>query len=331
MKIAALSLVIFTAFFNCCCRQYVESSPVAANEQPVEKPAETPPSSLKPEKYSEEINVTSQFSALENDDLPVLLEYKDYKIKRVAVKKKDEYDNPEADIYDLVISKSGKTVARFEGLYNPLGNEIGFGFYRFLKGSEKQLLLVDESNRYDREWIVSLSPRYVVIFDAEDFEVVDGHLMVIDFDNDGEKEITLAKFCFDSEFGFPMSDRPWLRVIFKYDAGKHKYLPASHIFPDYTLNGQARRIQKFSDNPPEINGSKFSKLLEIFMTYVYAGNEAEAWRFFDANFPEQLTVYGAVKAKEVTRTQIKAGLNKDPIYKFIRKDIQKRNQKSAAD
>jgi hypothetical protein len=290
--------MISTTLLNFSCGQNVESSPIAANE----KPAETlqtpiPRAAPTPDKY-EEIDIVEQFSALRNDETSAILEFKNYKIKRVTVKKRED-DSPEADIYDAVISKNGKTIRRFAGSYHPLGNLLGFGFYQFLKGSEKQLLIIDESNRYDREWIVSLSPKFDVLFDTADFGV-EG-LMTLDVDNDGEKEITAARFCFESEFDFAMSERPWLRVVFKYDAKAHKYLPASHIFTDYTLSGQNERKEKF---------------FESFMTYIYAGQEKEAWKFFDEN----------MKGKDIeqTRAKIKASLKEDPIYKFIRKDLRSR-------
>jgi hypothetical protein len=330
MKIALFCLVIFTAWLNLACEKNVESSPsVAANEKSTETPqAPQPQTTPTPDKYPE-FDIIEQFASYRNKDLPTSLEYKGYKIKKVAVKKRDESDSPEAAIDDLVVSRNGRAIHRFEGIYNPLGNKLGYGFYRFLKGSEEQLFIVDESNRYDREWIVSLSPNFEVLFDSGDYNVESGYLRVTDINNDGEKEITLGIFC-GLGFGSVMSDRPWRRIIFKYDAATRKYLPASHIFTDYTLTGQDERIQKFRGNSPALNGGKFSELLEILTTYIYAGRENEAWRFFDENFSDRFISDGAEKEKSETRAKIKAKLNKDPIYKFIQQDLQKRKQKSAA-
>jgi len=309
--------MISTTLLNFSCGQNVESSPVALNEKPAEPPQATPT----PDKY-QEFDIIGQFSSMRNDDTPTALKYEGYKIKKVAVKKRDEYDNPEAEIYDLVVSKNGKVIYRFEGSYNPLENWLGFGFYQFLKGSENQLFIVDQVNRDDREWIVSLSPRFEVLFDTSEFGVES--LSVLDVNNDGEKEISLTKMLYELDMGFPMSEMPWLRIIFKYDAITRKYLPASHIFTGYTLSGQEERIRKFRENSQEIKRFKLAVFFEIFMTYIYAGQETEAWTFFDENLSDWFILNGVKREKEQVRVKIKAVLNEDPIYKYIRKDLRKR-------
>ncbi|HEY8561522.1 MAG TPA: hypothetical protein VIL74_14195 [Pyrinomonadaceae bacterium] len=312
MKTAICCLVILTAWLNFSCSRNVESSPISENEKPAEVILiSTPQPAVSPEKY-EEFDIAGQFAWFRNNDTPPTIEHNGFIVRRVGVTKSDEFGSPKAEIYDLIVTKNGKTVRRFEGSYNPLGNSLGFGLYQFLRNSEKQSFIVDESNRYDREWIVGLVPKFEVLFDTADFGA--DKLMVLDVDGDAEKEITVGRFCFESDFGFAMSDRPWVRVVFKYDSVRRKYLPASHIFTEYSLDGQEERIQKFKENPDKINGNKFSKLLEIFMTYVYAGQEETAWKFFDENFSDEIR-------KEEIKTKILKGIKKDRIYKFIRRDL----------
>jgi hypothetical protein len=317
MKFALLCLVIFTTFFNFSCRQNVESSPVAANEQPVETPSPAPT----PDKY-EEFDIIEQFSRMQAGNEPAALKYKGYKIEPVTVKKKYDKDSPVADIYDAVLSKNGKRITRFEGVYYPLGNFMSFGLYQFLSGSEKQLFIIEESNRYDHAWIVNLEPKFKVLFDAADYDVLYGYLRVIDIENDGQKEITLSKNC-NLGFIFSNVNEPWVKVIFKYDAKARKYLPASHLFEEFTLDGIDAKFQEFNDG----KNNSVSELLKIFMTYVYAGKEDEAWKFFDKEIVDSFeyeTVSGKVKGKERIREYMKKELNEDPIYKFIRNDLGRR-------
>jgi len=322
MKIALLGLVILTGFLNFSCGKQVESSPIAAYE----KPAEMPQTVSTPEKY-EEIDIIEKISRMEAGNEPTPLEFGDYTIKPVTVKKKEDDESPETEIYDAVLTKKGKTIARFEGVYYPLGNFMSFGLYQFLKGSEKQLFIIEESHRFDHAYIVNLSPKFEILFDAADFDVLDGYLRVIDIDVDGEKEITLAKNC-DLGFEFTNIDRPWARIIFRYDAAARKFLPASHKFTDYTLQDQDERLGRFNESREK----DFGEFLQIFIKYIYAGYETEAWKFFDENerfFRGMETLSGKIDSREQLKTHIIVDLKKDPVYKFISNDFKNRNKKSA--
>jgi hypothetical protein len=199
---------------------------------------------------------------------------------------------------------------------------MSFGLYQFLNGSEKQLFIIEESNRYDHAWIVSLEPKFEVIFDAADYNLLYGSLVVTDVDKDGEKEIALSKNC---SLGFLFSNnlQPWVRIVFKYDPKTRKYVPASHIFTDYTLKDQEENLRKFNESKDK----PLSEALEIMMTYIYAGNENGAWKIFNENEID-FTPTGVVNAKAESREKIKeqilAALKKDPIYKFIKADLIKK-------
>lgn len=310
MKVAMFCLVVLAAVANFSCRQSVESSHIPVNEKTGEiiKPAPTPI------EY-EEIDIIEQFSRMSVGNNPEALEFRDYKIEPVLVKKKYDEDSPVAGIYDAVLTKNGRKVARFESVYHPLGNFMSFGLYPFLRSSEKQLFIVEESHRYDRELIINLYPKYEVLFDAADFEVLRGYLRVIDMENDGEKEITLGKNC-NLGFIYSNSEEPWVSIIFKYDAKARKYLPASHKYPEFTL--KSRDLQEFMEGGKKI----FS--LKVFMAYIYAGKEAEAWKIFDEaelNFPVENYSTGKIENKQELKENILKGLAKDKIYKFIKKDL----------
>jgi len=83
MKTALSCLIVFTVLLNFSCGRNIESSPVAANEKPVEtlQPA-MPQFSRTPVKY-EEFDIIEKFSRDGAGKVPISLEYKDYKISPV--------------------------------------------------------------------------------------------------------------------------------------------------------------------------------------------------------------------------------------------------------
>jgi hypothetical protein len=317
MKIALFCLVIFTTLLSFACTKNIESSPISANEKPAEKPLPDPT----PHKF-EEIDLQQKFSKMENDNLPSSLKIAGYEIKTIALKKKDEYDNPEAEIYNVVLSKKGKTIARFGGEYNPLGNFMSFGTFPFLGGSKQQLLVFDESNKYERDWIVSLTPKYEVLFDSEDYGIWWGRIGALDIDKDGIYEVTELQSV-DFNLALSGNDFPWTKVVFKFDAKTSKYTPANHIFTDYSLDTIDEQITEFKE------GRRNAKrdFLEIMLRYFYAGKNEAAWQFFDENFSTRFTIPKVVETKEQLKERIKGELNKDPVYKFIKAD-RKRNNKN---
>lgn len=315
MKLIVFSLLILTAIFDLSCQNKVKSSPISPNERMAKLPKPTPT----PSKY-EQNYIIGQISMEGKTDYPIPLEYKGFKINAVVVKKKFDKDSPVAGIYDAVLSKNGKTITRFEGSYYPLGNFMSFGLFAFLGGSEKQLIVLEESMKYDHEWILRLSPKFEVLFDAADFEVDGGGMRLIDIDKDGVYELIYGKY-YHLDFMFSMNGMPSGQVIFKYDSKTRKYLPASHFFTDFTLDEIDNKIQQFNNN-----SKSFSLLLEIFMTYIYAGKEDEAWKYFDENFSTDRLWFGVEEDKVKTKEKIISALQKDKIYQFIQNDLKKRSQ-----
>ncbi len=315
MKIVLLCLLIFTALLNFSCGQKVETSPIKENE----KIGETVQTSPTPEKYKI-IDLSEQVSKWKDENSePTSLNFKGYQIKPIIVKK-SEPESPVADIYDAVLSKKGKTIARFEGIYYPLGNFMSFGTFSFLGDSEKQLVVIEESYKYERDWIVSLTPKYKVLFDSNDYDLGWGRLGVVDIDNDEVYELTLNQ---SSCLGLGWIDRdcPWAEVVFKYDAKTRRYLPANHIYTDYILENIEAQVKDYEDR--KANGR--TDLLKIMMKYFYVGKEDEAWKFWDDNFSSHDSSSFSGKNKEQTRETIQNALDKDPIYKFIKADLKKNN------
>ena len=260
---------------------------------------------------SKEISIEESF--VNKDSLQI----GEYVIKKVKVKKTDRETPETAKIFDAVLTKNGKQITKFEGVFYPLGNTIDFGLFSFFGNANKQLIIADTSNRYERNWIVDFSPEYTILFDTAEYGTE--NLRRIDFDDDGIYEIASGK-TYDI-FSFSSAYRPSVNVIFQFNSQIGKFLPASHRFSEFTLRDIDDQLKRFNESDKK----HFHDVLEITLTYVLAGQEEKAWEFFDKNFTPENWSSGKVENKAEAKEKIQASLNDDPIYKFIKQNSNKTN------
>lgn len=329
MKIALFHLAIFTALLNFSCSKNVESSPISTdrNVQPTDAPSSAP-EKVEAKLIHEEIEKLGRFSNFPEDQHQSVFKFEDFRLKKSIVKRSDGEGSPVVGVIDAVLSKNGKPLARFEGVYHPLGNEISAGFYTFLGGSEKQLLVYEESIHFQHDWIVRLSPKVEIIYNNEDFGIYGG-FSLLDIDQDGVWELSAGK---DSsmDFIFSRNQQMAVNIILKYDPATGKYLPATHLYPEFVLQGFekesfAEQIRKFNEREAKFSSS----FLQIFMKYVYAGREADAWKFFDEtdlDINETWVLGGKIDGKPQAKEHLKKVLSKAPIYKFIKADLGRNKQ-----
>ncbi|MBS1794582.1 MAG: hypothetical protein JSS81_12045 [Acidobacteria bacterium] len=319
----ALIILIITAGFSCLQKSENRTPPpveIDKSELPVVKmptPAEKAPPKIA------EIYPQEKFSN-EGRKTPVTrLEIGDYRIERKKVVKTDDIGSPPAEIFDAVLTKNGQPVHIFEGVYVPLGNQMSFGFYPFLGGKGKQLLVFDQSLHYERDWIVRLTPKFEILYDTDDFGMA-GRFALADLDRDGIYELMAPKLA-SMSFSFSRAEERTLNVVFKYDPERHKYLPATEKFPEIVLQGFEastfdEQLAKF-----ESSGRKtLAEFLQIFLKLVYAGREAEAWKFHDQYFSrDNLDVWEIDRDKNDPETKLRKALEEDEIYRFIIAEKQK--------
>lgn len=262
----------------------------------------------------------------EDKDVPIesivsekdFLDYKSYRIKKIVVKKSDDSNDggPPTDIADAVLQKNGKTVLRFECNYNPAYNLIEFGLFSLLNKQEKQLIVFDSANRYGRIRVVDFSPQPKIVFDSEDWEGFREFIYFSDFDNDGIYEISLQR---EETASFEMVHLyiPQIGFHFKYDPKTQKYLPANHkFFEAGDLDKRILKMQSFGCVKGYDCGD-FSDFLGIFLDYIYAGREEEAWAFYDKEYN--------LEDKAERKEKIKQSLRGEKIYNFVKNDL-KQNQ-----
>ena len=310
MKSATLFICVLLGFcliFTACQNQNVKSEQLSASEfNRSESKTPMPSPEMILEKYKE-IYFEEYFS---KDDF---LEFNGYRLEREKVVKELKEEKIKADIFDTVLKKNGKVIKRFEGVFYPLGNQMDFGSVSLI-GGEKQFFVIDTTHRFERNWIFSLQPEYRLLFDSADFHLLRGGMAGIDFDNDGVYEITLSRMEYGI-FTFPNSEVPNVRIIFKYDPQKKRFLPASHLFPEFTLKGLNERIERFRQNERK----SFPEVLAITLVYIYAGQESDGWKFFDENFVSYEFSGEKIEDKNEAKQKIKKELSENPIYRFIYK------------
>lgn len=244
-----------------------------------------------------------------------IIKFNDFTIKKVGVEK--TLENEKVKIFNAVLIRNNKLLETFEGVEYPLGNEIDFGLFSFIGDKNRQLIISDTSNRYERDRILDLSNDYKLLFDSGDYDIYDGGMTRIDFDDDGIYEIALSKS--DDIFGFASAFIPSNRIIFQYDKDRQKFFPASHKLEIFTLKSLNSSLKRFDKNE-----KNFSDVLKITLNYIYAGKEEDGWKFFDENFvPDNSTFSKKVENRENAKKEIMEYLAKNKIYQYIKSDLRK--------
>lgn len=214
------------------------------------------------------------------------------------------------DIEYVVVKKGKRVLGTFDaGLVHPLGNSADFGLFPFLGGNSRQVFISEDLPRAGCQWIVSLRPRFRVIFDGCALGVgregVD--LNAIDLDGDGVYEVIaqITEF-YELQDKLSMAAIPLPGIIFKYDSAKQQYLPANPSFRDRLFQdlAQVPEVDKNSTNERYL-----SVMLSNLLLYVYAGEQRQGWETFERDYK--------LEDKTEIRRRVKAILRNQPVYKFI--------------
>lgn len=214
------------------------------------------------------------------------------------------------DVHYVVVKKAGKILGRFDAnVYFGLGNVADFALFPFLGGKTQQLFISQDVSRGGCQWIVSLSPRFRIIFDGNKYAVGrEGYdLATKDLDGDGVYEVIapITDF-YDLQDKMSISAIPLPDIIFKFDPTKKKYLPANSLFKDYVFR-ELVDVPEVTDSK-DLNFPHRSAVISNLLIYVYAGDEKKGWDFYNRSY--------RLDDKEELRRRIKALLRNQPVYKF---------------
>jgi hypothetical protein len=227
------------------------------------------------------------------------------------------YDSP-GDFWFAILKKEGKVLATFKRGYNRK-EWTDFGLFSFLGGDKKQLIVEQFSGGAHccwSYWILELSPDLEVIYESQQYPV--GYdLVPVDLDEDGVFEFTQGILTFDYFDRLCHALSPIPTVVFQYDEDRKKYSPASHLFPEYLLNGIEKDILKVKElnertdfaTYDDSGGEYLSAVLQVVLRYIYAGKENEAWSFYESEYH--------LPDKEEMKSKIKKKLKNCLVYKQI--------------
>jgi len=234
-------------------------------------------------------------------------EDEDYRLTKQFKSHPDLADKAQTVEY-AVLQKNNKKIETFDRINHPL-SVIDFGSFSFLGKTEKQIFISQTAPRSGNHWIISLKPKYQVVFDSNEFEVGGEDFQTVDLDKDGVYELSFANYISLKLNSKTLAQSvPFTEVIFKFDPTLNKYLPANPQFAIYLLRDVDEQTKLIKTENSDV---RYADILNITLKYIYAGKEKEAWEFFDKQYN--------FEDKEARKTAVKSALDKDVIYKSLKK------------
>jgi len=240
------------------------------------------------------------------------LSYNGYEVTKIKKWLKNEYIGEKYLEPCAALKKNGRVLAIFEGISQGGLAAIEFGLASLFQSESKQLVVSQTRPRGGRHWIVDLSSsRPRVLFDSFDWDAGREEVWIDDLDTDGTSEIILELPAFYMFEDMSPSVTPLPGVVFRYDSGARRYLPANQNY-DYGLAGIDEAISRLDPNErPEVidGGAYLSPRLDVCLRYLLAGRKDQGWSFFDH--------YYARSDKKQMKAKIEDLLEKEPLYRFI--------------
>ena len=230
-----------------------------------------------------------------------------YVIKRECVRGENYDENCTLSIY-----RNGKRLQEFD---SERRNWLSYGFFNFLGGGASQLVIHSYSGGAhccDDYYIYNLGPKFRELYMSGNYDSgneIGNELMPIDIDDDGIFEFQQRVMAFDY-FRSSHADSVFPLAIFAYDPKKGRYELANRKFPKFVLDETKKGSDWLTNHVPVPSGMDKRWLTRLtFLNLVYAGNEKEAWKYFDENYWET--------DKEDYRREVKNVFRHDPTYKSI--------------
>lgn len=195
-----------------------------------------------------------------------------------------------------VISRGGRELVRLtEGA--PREDATRIGLFPFLGRWGKQLVVeqyTGGAHCCTVYHVYDLGAELRTLFDGGEFGVdeIGEDMNLVDIDGDGRYEFTLDVMAFDY-FLTSHAGSVFPTAVFAYDERAGKYVPSNKRFSAYLLRGVARDARKAQalgrrlskeERASTFHGEHFRAVLDVLLKYVYAGEEAKGWAFFEKNY-----------------------------------------------
>lgn len=249
------------------------------------------------------------------------LTYREYEVANVFRSDSD-------DSY-TTIKKNGKLIAKLDSEYLGTYDEKGLrvGLFPLLGNKTKQLIVGQFSGGAHccySFWIYDLYPNFRLLFESEPYPIEDymSEAQFIDIDRNGVFEFEAANNSF-AYFRSVFSGSSMPRIIFKYAKQVRKYYPANQLFKVRALDGieeERKEIRELNRKKAagEFPEREFPAMeysfytLDALLHYIYAGQEKEAWAFYDKEYKLE-----EFESRESLRVEVKKILKKDAVYRYV--------------
>ena len=241
------------------------------------------------------------------------LSYRGYDVER-------SYDAADRQSF-ATIKRKGRIIATLRN--GGLGKEsTRFGLFSLLGGASKQLVILQYTGGAHCCWIYRIydfDPNLRVIFDDESYglDYLGYELRPRDLDGDGKFELTQAVMTFDY-FHMSHASSVFPVAVFSYNEKSRTYVPANERFSAYVLEGieddlKALQLASRDVNAGDVKNKEeyLSAVLTVLLKRIYAGDEADAWKFFNTEY--------RLSDKIEIKADIKKALRHDPIYRSLYK------------
>ncbi len=242
--------------------------------------------------------------------------YKGYTIIKNCLDSEDDYK-----YCTLKIKKGEKLLGEFVTDYG-LENWLQYGFFNFLGGKDKQLIVHTYSGggHCCSDYVIyDLKPIFRVIYDSRKFDNdIGNELTPVDINGDGVFEFTQDVMAFDymAPGGHATSTFP--PAVFAFDQQKNYYELANKKFPRFVLGKLKRNsaaldewVKDCAKNGTHITQEEVDEISirETFLYLIYAGRKEEGWKIFDENYNFQF--------RDKFKLEFRETFLKDITYKSI--------------
>jgi hypothetical protein len=297
-------------------RQVRKAGPRAQNQQST-KAAEAPPSANGTPGPTEAEWTDPLLANLRTTILKEIargegaLSYRGYKVSA--------HIDPKSMESIVTVRRGSRVLARLKEDAAPqwLRPAVQMALFCLLGKKAKQLIVVQGSGGAHCCYflmIYDLIPRFRIIYNGRKGSVGEtwDEIQFFDLNRDGTLEFKQNLLTFADAFeGLADAASPRVPMFFKYYRKLGKYGPANHLFPAFALRGIAKEKQAVTAYNSDPNWIFSLDLLDVVLRLIYAGQERAAWSYFEREYSSQF-----IKKRQM-KSDIRALLRKDPVYRFI--------------
>jgi hypothetical protein len=242
------------------------------------------------------------------------LRYNGYLIIRTD----DSLDSSDHE-YSVIILKNDRIVWRLEESVSQRQNNIA-GLIPLL-GNRSQQLFVEQFSGGAHccwsVWLLDLRDSIHVLYCGADYPELGGEPDLVDFDNDGSREIAqeITLFHYFDMISYAGSPHP--TAFFKYSEKADKFVLANRSFSQLPLKDADKRISELKQLSAAVNRSRNSDatedlkstMLALVLDYVYSGQGDKGWALFDR--------YYVLTDKVAFKTKVQDALEKSRVYREL--------------